>query len=529
MHTNRIGQLGDDSVADAISATSFCSSCCSAGSDEQRRQQPARDGRDVARWSADNVAPANAVTKPPGSARSVSQQHLHPGEKQAAPNNTVPQHTLRASWTDRGARRSRSASSLSLANVAGTAAAAAADLDELRIQNLRLQDDDDDVAQMASSGQQQQQLYVGEQQMMEQQQQQQHRQQQLGYNVAYSLDASGSLVTPTIDTCDTHMFGAFDSAPSVVIERADSPLVHPSPQHYVTLGAPECAAQLPEPVEQLNYAAEQHRETAIRFAGATISEPSASFDARPASSSSSSCFLLNPNASYVELHSQPHMHHAHYHHAYPAAYEAQPHIEQHHRFASVSYSGSEAAASEHIKYDNDCSLDDDEDGDDDDEYDEDDEDDDEADLCDDDLKRCEWDNCGHTFIALSEFVKHIEDKHINMEPAERGRFYCLWAQCKRGQKEFNARYKLQIHMRVHSGDRPYPCRHATCSKRFSRRENLKIHERSHTGEKPYKCSYESCKKSFTNSSDRIKHHKTHINPVSIYIFEVTFCGQHALY
>lgn len=122
---------------------------------------------------------------------------------------------------------------------------------------------------------------------------------------------------------------------------------------------------------------------------------------------------------------------------------------------------------------------------------------------------CHWIDCSTTYSSQEELVRHIEKVHIDQRKGEE--FACFWAGCVRRHKPFNARYKLLIHMRVHSGEKPNKCMFEGCSKAFSRLENLKIHLRSHTGEKPYICQHSGCLKAFSNSSDRAKHQRTHLD------------------
>uniref|UniRef100_A0A668ALM5 GLIS family zinc finger 1a n=1 Tax=Myripristis murdjan TaxID=586833 RepID=A0A668ALM5_9TELE len=127
---------------------------------------------------------------------------------------------------------------------------------------------------------------------------------------------------------------------------------------------------------------------------------------------------------------------------------------------------------------------------------------------------CRWIDCSATYGHQEELVRHIEKVHIDQRKGEV--FACFWAGCVRRHKPFNARYKLLIHMRVHSGEKPNKCMFEGCSKAFSRLENLKIHLRSHTGEKPYICQHPGCLKAFSNSSDRAKHQRTHLDTVQVH-------------
>ncbi|KAG1683453.1 Zinc finger protein GLIS3 [Nymphon striatum] len=135
---------------------------------------------------------------------------------------------------------------------------------------------------------------------------------------------------------------------------------------------------------------------------------------------------------------------------------------------------------------------------------------------------CKWLDCKHNYADQQQLVKHIEKVHVDQKKGDE--FTCLWDECPRRYRPFNARYKLLIHMRVHSGEKPNKCMYEGCSKAFSRLENLKIHERSHTGEKPYTCQHPGCTKRFSNSSDRAKHQRTHLD-TKPYACQVPGCGK----
>jgi len=87
--------------------------------------------------------------------------------------------------------------------------------------------------------------------------------------------------------------------------------------------------------------------------------------------------------------------------------------------------------------------------------------------------------CGKIYSSMHEIVTHITVDHVG--GPEQTNHACMWRGCSRMLKPFKAKYKLVNHIRVHTGEKPFPCPFPGCGKVFARSENLKIHKRTHTG------------------------------------------------
>ena len=129
------------------------------------------------------------------------------------------------------------------------------------------------------------------------------------------------------------------------------------------------------------------------------------------------------------------------------------------------------------------------------------------------------DICGSVFVRSCDLASHMRHDH----PQPTGKKENICRECG---MYFSRAHTLKIHLRTHSGVKPFRC--DTCRKEFAQRSNLTAHQRTHTQRKPYRCPV--CQVSYSSAKYRDVHMMSHgeVRPCECVVCGSTFSSNNLL-
>ncbi|KAL7321223.1 hypothetical protein PS15m_001016 [Mucor circinelloides] len=92
---------------------------------------------------------------------------------------------------------------------------------------------------------------------------------------------------------------------------------------------------------------------------------------------------------------------------------------------------------------------------------------------------CHWNHCLKIFSNHTTLADHLSEDHIGWK---KGDYSCDWDNCSRQGAKCHNRFALMMHLRIHTGEKPFECKVPNCGQTFGRMDALTRHKKAEHGE-----------------------------------------------